>query len=244
MAARNQKIDLNDPRISPVSRTDILTRVLIDERRNVLFVGEGDFSFTVAFAALRHSRRSRRAQKAWDGIVATCYDDVSIPTFTSAKRNCLQDYHCADVANLNTPPRGTWVPGVDACHIPREITDELQPFVIWFQCPWVPGETTFYLIRGYLRSAWYKSQPGGYVCIGITKHGRYVDGYDLKKILGGKNRWSCRDSREIKENYQFCGADDTLVGSVLEYGYHHRGNTDIHDYIRDDHVTLVFRKKN
>ena len=30
---------------------------------------------------------------------------------------------------------------------------------------------------------------------------------------------------------------------VLAYGYHHQGFEDIHDFIREDHVTLVFCKK-
>ncbi len=42
---------------SDLQRCSILTRLLIAERRSVLFVGEGDFSFTVAFAALREFER-------------------------------------------------------------------------------------------------------------------------------------------------------------------------------------------
>lgn len=89
MAVRNQRIDLNDPSIDPVSRTDILTQVLIDERRSVLFVGEGDFSFTVAFAALRQSKRSSSVHRTWDGIIATRYEDERYPAFSSVKKNCL-----------------------------------------------------------------------------------------------------------------------------------------------------------
>ena len=45
----------------------------------MLFVGEGDFSFTVAFAALRKSGRSSSSipdlnPGTWDGIVATRFE--------------------------------------------------------------------------------------------------------------------------------------------------------------------------
>lgn len=78
MADRDRRIGLNDPSIGPLPRTELLTELLIDERRNVLFVGEGDFSFTVAFAALRESKRSTASVHSnigtWDGIIATRYE--------------------------------------------------------------------------------------------------------------------------------------------------------------------------
>ena len=74
---------------------NILTDVLLKERRPVLFVGEGDFTFTVAFATLREKYRLRAEQSVdsiasematlqlgdgspvWDGIMSTRYEPVA-----------------------------------------------------------------------------------------------------------------------------------------------------------------------
>ena len=47
-----------------VRKCNVLTKVLLEKRRPVLFVGEGDFTFTVAFAAYRENyfRARQRAQ--------------------------------------------------------------------------------------------------------------------------------------------------------------------------------------
>lgn len=66
-----------------VERKDVLTELLIKNREKVLFVGEGDFSFTVAFAALRKAERPtvlrtpRPISDTWNGITATRYEEDS-----------------------------------------------------------------------------------------------------------------------------------------------------------------------
>ena len=52
---------------------NILTDLLITEKRSVLFVGEGDFSFTVAFAALREFKKldPHWRDSLFQGIVTT-----------------------------------------------------------------------------------------------------------------------------------------------------------------------------
>ena len=58
--------------------------LLIKERSSVLFVGEGNFTFTVAFAALRQyecmSEKKFTAKElsehVWVGITSTCYEPV------------------------------------------------------------------------------------------------------------------------------------------------------------------------
>ena len=47
------KINYADCKNADVPLKNVLSGLLIDERRNVLFVGEGDFTFTFALAALR-----------------------------------------------------------------------------------------------------------------------------------------------------------------------------------------------
>lgn len=58
-----------------VLRNNILFDLLITNRnKNVLFLGEGDFSFTVAFAALRVYHGQVQAYYTWSGITSTRYE--------------------------------------------------------------------------------------------------------------------------------------------------------------------------
>lgn len=109
MADRDRRIGLNDPSIGPLPRTELLTELLIDERRNVLFVGEGDFSFTVAFAALRKSKRSTASVHSnigtWDGIIATRYEPAGgkpAPVLSKVKRSCVMN--CLNGHSAQTDP--------------------------------------------------------------------------------------------------------------------------------------------
>lgn len=239
---------------------DLLTNLLIKERRSVLFVGEGDFSFTVAFAALRRSKLSTdRNPDTWDGIIATRYDPkhkkpkpVYPKVLTICKDSCesyCEECDYADSAErikvLNKlertppPPESSWIMHIDACHFKdhaMELSGE-QPEVIWFQCPWDSG-SVYYLIHGFLGSASHRVKSGGYACVGITKHTDYVHRYDLKKLLR-------HDDDDILVRYEFCGTDDKLVERVLTFGYHHQSDkedADIHTQIWKDHTTLVFKK--
>ena len=79
---------------------DTLTDLLISQRKRVLFIGEGNFTFTVAFAALREYHQGeitweelarpvlkRRgltgkelAERVWGGITSTRYEPVGPPS--------------------------------------------------------------------------------------------------------------------------------------------------------------------
>ena len=244
-----------------VPQIDVLTDLLIRERKSVLFVGEGDFSFTVAFAALREAGRSSSSSPdlnpgTWDGIVATRYESehtkppsVFPEVVDTCKKSC-EEYHeehgsteslkkkIKKLKKLAPPPPESWKYNIDACHFKnhREELKGAKKDVIWFQCPWSGDPHS--LIRSFLGSASHILQPGDHVCVGITKDKDYVDRYILAKLTQ-------KDSKDdILQRYEFRGADDELVKSVLEFGYHHQStkeDTDIHDKIWDDHVTLVFQ---
>lgn len=94
-----------------VPKTKVLYTRLITERKSVLFVGEGDFSFTVAFAALRKCRN--RNPDTWSDIFATRYEPVGskggqqfvgemlvgckpMPSLSLVKANCIAS--CAQYA--------------------------------------------------------------------------------------------------------------------------------------------------
>lgn len=56
-----------------------LTDILIKQRKPVLFVGEGNFTFTVAFAALRKylQKSPDKQNSVWEGITATRFEPQS-----------------------------------------------------------------------------------------------------------------------------------------------------------------------
>ncbi len=61
--------------------------------------------------------------------------------------------------------------------------------------------------------------------------------YQLEHILED-NRDGC-----TLDQYEFLGVDDVLIKKLLSYGYIHQGAKNIHDPIKDYHVTLVFKLK-
>lgn len=73
-------IELSYVVTSPVIKNNVLWDLLIKQRCPVLFVGEGNFSFTVAFAALREHESPRKSRSSscgtWNGIIATRYEPV------------------------------------------------------------------------------------------------------------------------------------------------------------------------
>ena len=235
----NAEITLQEG-VKAVPRVNILTDVLITKKKSVLFVGEGDFSFTVAFTALRESERP---SISWNDIVATC-EDGPILRYSEVLAICKwyckpENRDAIDSMKKSPPPHGSWKSDINAYKLAShaEKLGDHHAQVIWFQCPWGDGKI-YRLIRGFLRSAYHKVGNRGYVCIGITTHSEYVKEYELKKLLH-----EGEDIIEFQAKYHFCGADTTLVENILDFGYHHQGRKDIHDMIKEYHVTLVFRKK-
>ena len=140
---------------------------------------------------------------------------------------------------IKTFPPGDCYCGIDARNLPPHLIPHKG--VIWFQCPWDlnPGQ----LIREFLLNAAPKIvHEDSYVCVGITKHHDYIQRYQLESILG-ENLLAEDDSTEVLKSYTFLGADDKLIKSILDFGYRHEGHRDIHYYIRDYHVTLIFQRK-
>ncbi len=254
---------LNDTSVDPVPRIDLLTELLIKNRTSVLFVGEGDFSFTVAFAVLREHEESDSSVSSdssdsidssdgsvstdhnpgtWDGIIATTLDH-KIPTFSDVVDICKTRCYYSDLLAIEAPPKEAWRSGINGCWIPKPL---MKAEVIWFQCPWISWDegptATGDLIERFLLNTSPNMGAGAYVCVGITTLRDYVERYGLGRILGDKHNGGNSITR-VTEVYDFKGADNTLIKRVLDFGYHHEGIKDIHDYIRHYHTTLVFRKK-
>lgn len=273
-----------------VKRTLLLSDLLLKERRCVLFVGEGNFTFTVAFTALRQfedtrdhgQRRLSVAQdvsghRVWEGIVSSRYEPVGskcehqfvgservqckpAPVLSEVKLVCINEsvkyfnftrrYRASDETSLSMdqskcferitsitdlptfPDTFSWQYRIDARHLPSDLLRECG--VVWFQCPWsrAEGGAGDLIVDFLVNSAKYVA-GGSYVCVGIIKHPDYVGGYGLEGILQGG---------VVREWYTLVGADDELVQRVLEYGYKQESDSDIHHYLLDSHLTLVFQR--
>ncbi len=242
-----------------VRRVCMLKSLLVEEPQpDVVIFGEGNFTFSVAFAALRQS---------WNGITSTRFEAVSpfvpepqfpevqLEAITYCIHNASKAFNftkeveleakartldrVAEVLQLPYPrtwPTQTWRFGVDATNIPQGL--DVGGKVVWFQCPWVPrtrcNQTTFKLISSFLTCMAGRQGAGDYVMIGIVTLFQYVIEYKLKSLL----------QHADKVKYKFVGADEELIKDILERGYHHKAVVgDIHDKIFNHHLTLVFRKR-
>ena len=293
------------------SKNIILTDVLLKERCPVRFVGEGDFTFTLAYAALRenYSREqlllaSLSDSRVWAGIMSTRYEPAPdpgnmrrpvgakpVPSLQNMQMGCIiaiatyfqekekremeATIECWKNGNpltqplffnnqvqferilniiLNLPPPPIHC-GVDACNIPPDLIrtcflGSIFPppppppprVVIWFQCPWLKDKSKIgKLIEQFLVNNVRKIHNNDLMCVGIINNANYIDHYSLESILGEELR-AVPKSTTVLEHYDFCGADDQLVGEILKYGYHHQGLRDIHRTNIPNHITLVFKK--
>ena len=239
---------------------------------HVLFIGEGNFTFSVAFAALRKVRSG--SDRPWNGIVSTCLG-AELPTFNRAKVQCIATslkYHnkvkkyigkklkdmglasdvgiCGDADILLKIRAILDVPSPPTHHwIPEydALTQQLGSNVIWFQCPWAHWPRTVAdLIPDFMSNAAKCTREGQLVCLGITtsNYKDYVKRYELERILG-QNLCGEDGSTETLKHFCFLGVDTELIAEILRYGYRHHSDSgiDIHDLILPHHVTLVFRRK-
>ena len=265
----------DDKVLGELSRKNILTDLLIKDRAKVLFVGEGDFTFTLAFAAYRQRYAITHAitpslgallpAGAWEGITSTRYEpvgpkgkeqyvgetlmqckplsEVKLQYSVSENLAKMSLNQSSSLFELPNVPAGTWLYGIDATALPTTLTQDQQ--VIWFQCPWVARNTSDYstaaLVSDFLLNMAAQIQPGVHVCVGIANHPDYVKEYRLDELLG--------PNRPVLEQYEFVGADDQLIGKLLEFGYTllivrpDKNRDAFHRYIYKSHVTLIFRKK-
>lgn len=234
-------INYADNKTASVNQVDMLRRLLAGEEEcGVVVFGDRNFTFSMALAGRRQS---------WDGITSTCHEnmehqfsDVKLMTVDYCVKNGerLRDAdgnilsRIKPVLNLPIPPNGTWRFGVDATCIPEDLN--VQQKVVWFQCPWTENyRTVGDLIERFLQHMPNRPLCGGYVLLGIVNKFPYTKSYLLQNLLGP----------ELAGNppgYRFLGADKVFVKELLQYGYRHEGNRDIHDDIFEHHITLVFQK--
>jgi hypothetical protein len=249
-----ESIDINyAPHKNAKMKREPVEDLLKDE--NILLVGEGNFTFTVALAAIRGS---------WDGLVSTRYEPEARynprPKFDKVKKQCIRfcrsngelldidddviQRYVDAVKRVDEPPlqEERWLFGIDATNTPDDMS--VKGKVVMFQCPWLPdGDrkgTPATLIINFLEHMSTKQDENDYVLIGITKQFPYVKNYKLGDLLGV----GLSNETDSSGKYKFLGADDTFVLEVLKHGYHHQSchRKKIHKDIIEEHVTLVFQR--
>ena len=217
-----------------------LHNLLILERRNVLFVGEGNFTFSVAFGALREHVRVPLGNISdpglvWNGITSTRYEPIQCmgldgnihsyfpPYFFQVKQTCceeicrkrfknpqIRDYLLLMLESMPPPPH--WYFGIDACNIPSQLIP--QNGVIWFQCPW--SNNVGSLIEHFLLNSAKRVCSGTYLCVGLLLKRPYFNSYSLETIIG-RNYECVNNSTSVLKSCDYLGADDQLVKGVLNF---------------------------
>ena len=203
----------------------------------VIFVGEGNFTFSTAFASLRGS---------WENIIASeCgdvpgYYDTVLRTITACRDNggneLLQVEVIRAIVNL---PMQNFVPHIDATK-PMNIwplIDRRHPCSIFFQCPYAgyKNDETKILVREFITAASSVQEQGDYILIGITKLEPYSWNYGLKYLTD--NEGGIRN-----DGYWFEGADDQFTNDIVLRGYRHEGLRDIRGDLINNFVTLCFTR--
>ena len=244
----------------------ILNDLIVERRLPVLLVGEGNFSFTLALAAVRGS---------WDGITATCFnrlsfeDPIAIPFEDPYKDLTYANYwmslqllsvgHCItnsmildgetpvglrsiltsipNIRNIGIPPQPSIKGGVNCTSIP----DQLVARIVWFQCPWTPDRNEL----GELLQTFLKNSRSEYVLIGIANQYPYTLSYKLGSLF--ETDLTRHPNAQIEcFDYIYLGADNVFIETILKHGYKHEGchpDRDIHTVIIKDHITLIFQRK-
>ena len=238
--------------------------LLIRDQKPVLFIGEGNFTFTFAFAALRQKLNELPPEEVWEGITSTRYEvSKRIPSVIEVKLGCISAValYCEKQVRglspesampfveemkdkerrlLALPPADSWRCGVDATKLDQSLVSPYSAGVIWFQCPWTEDRKNVGdLVEKFLLSAGKSLNEGGVVCLGLMNSVHYMHDYKLKEILGGHPD----GGTAVLEQFAFLGADKDLVREVLEFGYRHQGKKNIHASNIKNHITLVFAKK-
>uniref|UniRef100_A0A1X7TIT2 Uncharacterized protein n=1 Tax=Amphimedon queenslandica TaxID=400682 RepID=A0A1X7TIT2_AMPQE len=236
-----------------------------DPRDVFLFGDQGIFTFSIALASLRANGSS--------GMTTACYKQnltsngveqevTTIPDFASKKREslawCIENGDPNNTWSLNLPSKAiianikavldvpdfsrTWRNDAEAIplRIPRSLM--VAGKVVWFQCPWTPRGNKSYstsgLIQDFMREMKDRQQVGDYLLLGIANNLSYgyAKEYRLSEIL------QAADSGEL--GYKFQGGDNELIKKILGCGYKHEAfQRDIHDFIFNKHVTLVFKRE-
>ena len=258
MAEGAKKITVGD--IAKLRNDGYVKRKTIENQPPVraIFVGEGNFTYSTAFASSRGS---------WDNIIASEKDGVPdyYQTLVLTVRSCLTygneligQYSPEDAVVINKETiqlidkivnlgDTNFRPYVDATLLQEacyaNLFDTDLTCAIFFQCPYdgyKNGETKC-LVRSFLSSASEVQHPGDFLFIGITTYFLYCNNYGLPELIGNVGQ-AQQNGYAWQNGYRFIGADAEFPKDMLRCGYKHQGVREIHDDIKDNHLTLCFLK--
>ena len=244
-----------------------LTR-LLENRRNMLYLGEDNFTFSVAFAAWRKAREANC--DPWKGITSTpwkpqSHHDQELPQFSTVQVQCMDN-----AFNYNEKATKWFSNEIDHLgfssdvgisgdtHLLEKIRilselpepnnhwicgEESTFDVLWFQClPILSTDPLHKFDQNFCKSilpfAVECTCKDALLCLSIAKHKDYVKDYQLESILGP----DLRGLDHMDRDFQYLGADTELIAEILSYGYYHQSGN-IHDTIIPHHVTLVFKRR-
>jgi len=217
---------------------------IITDMEPVLFLGEGNFSFSIAIAARRGS---------WEGICATSNDVVE----NTAHRQLLDQIN--NVIEMHLTPADeldriraivylregnpTRVGNVNAKKLSAFFNDPGTATVraqfkqnIYFQCPWsFPGPQPDFL-KSIITSAAEYQKKGNCLYFGLTSYEYYAKRYELD----GENGVIAH-AKEM--GYILLDNDNIITTTAIAYGYYHHSNggNDLHHDLLPFHYTLCLQ---
>ena len=187
MDSDHLEILVKDQIVVRIPKISLPIDTLLDIEREILFLGEGNFTFSFSFACLRGS---------WENLFATAYEDT-IPTFEEAQvetiRSILSNLewnkdapvldYIKTVSNFRSPDT-PWQRSIDATNI--SIEQFPDPSIIWFQCPWVQRwKRTPDLLKNFFNDIGTKQQKGDIIILGIISIPPYCNSYALEYLTNG-----------------------------------------------------------
>jgi hypothetical protein len=218
---------------------------IVTGKQPVLFLGEGNFSFSIAIAARRGS---------WEDICATVRCEVEENTAHShllAQINNVFKIHPTPTDVLD-PIRAivslrdkdpTRVGNIDATDLsaffdPQDTASDREKFIqnIYFQCPWIhPNDQLPALLIKIITSAANVQKPGNCLYFGLTSHQRYAGNYRLNDVI----------AKAEEKGYIRLDDDRIITATAIAYGYYHYSTSghDLQNLLLQYHYTLCLEKK-
>ena len=225
--------------------------VSLELRQGKVFVlGEGNFTFSVAFAAWRGS---------WENIEASTLGQ-EVPNPRTTVLNTIDSAPQGDVEYEYVIPKRSYSfrGGVDATMLNN--VEGIDDAHVFFQCPYTPhqprsyGEVYDNIIEPFFRSASQVQKAGKMIFLGIVNRYAYAGpAYEIRTLMGVKEVQEgakmskilgSGDSTSLYHGlgYEFLGADDRFViNEMIPRGYRHMSRNG--NLVSPEHVTLCFRKK-
>lgn len=227
------KVELSAPELN-LDRLEI-GQYLLNESNKVLFLGEGNFTFSAAVALFRGTWNNIIPSEKFLIKAATDYNKLfrkMIDEMAAHEDTTDSDFRVY-VENLVRLEEKDWKPReVDAQNLTETWGSEDKPNTLFFQCPWVREVWT--LISNFFESAKHFQKKDDLLFLSICTDSFYVSRYNLKSEYDG---------------YELLGADDSFCKTMFARGYQHQTGYDssgCHKKLAPNHlnsfVTLCYRK--